>query len=435
LKPRTTRSSSRTDGRRRRAVPPAVEPHLQILHTVAEAVSRTLDVGDVLRTAVEALTRVTGHEIASLHLLSEDGKTLYLRGERGMSPGLRDVNQTLPVGAGLVGRVASTGRTVLVETNYVDPDLLPAARDAVQREQIRGFVCVPIHSRGRILGTLSLGRKTLDRFEATEVALLEATADQIGLALDNARLYSETRRQLDELQRAHTQLVHAEKLSAVGKLASGVAHEINNPLTTILGQTHLMLADPSATEPVRERLKIVTDEAARAARIIQNLLLFARRYPPERRPCTLSDQARRVLELKSYQLQQDNVKIVTEFTPSPWVLGDENQLQQVILNLVQNAHQAMVQRAAARVLTVRCALDGTRVRLEVRDTGPGIPVEVMPRIFDPFFTTKAPGEGSGLGLSVSYGIVAELGGRLWAENRPEGGASFFLELPVGDDTH
>ena len=435
MKPRAARSLARTDGRRRRAAPTAVEPHLQILHTVAEKVSRTLDVGDVLRTAVEALTRVTGHEIASLHLLSEDGKTLHLRGERGMSPGLRLVNETLPVGAGLIGRVAATGRTVQIETNYVDPDLLPAARDAVQREQIRGFVCVPIHSRGRILGTLSLGRKTLDRFEATEVALLEATADQIGLALDNARLYSETRRQLEELQRAQTQLIHAEKLSAVGKLASGVAHEINNPLTTILGQTHLMLADPQAPEPVRERLKIVTDEAARAARIVQNLLLFARQYPPERRPCTLSDQARRVLELKSYQLQQDNVEIVTEFAPSPWVLGDENQLQQVILNLVQNAHQAMVQRAGARVLTVRCWPDGARVRLEVRDTGPGIPIEVMPRIFDPFFTTKAPGEGSGLGLSVSYGIVAELGGRLWAENRPEGGASFFLELPVGDDTH
>src|SRR2546422_1871784 len=140
-------------------------------------------------------SRVTGHEIASLHLLSEDGKMLHLRGERGMSPALRGVNQTLPVGQGLIGRVASTGRTVRVEKNYADPDLLPAARAAVQREHIRGFVCVPIHSRGRILGTLSLGRKTVDRFAASEITLLEATADQIGLALDNARLYSEKDRQ------------------------------------------------------------------------------------------------------------------------------------------------------------------------------------------------------------------------------------------------
>src|SRR5438876_293354 len=309
---------SPSSGRRRPLVRPAVQLHLEILHTVAATVSRTLNVDDVLRTAVEALTRVTGHEIASLHLLSEDGRTLHLRGERGMSPGLRAVNQMLPVGQGLIGRVAATGQTVRVEKNYADPGLLPAARAAVRRERIR-------------------------------------------------------------------------------------------------------------------RLRIVTDEATRAARIIQNLLLFARQSPPERRPCSLVDQARRVLELNSYQLQQDHVKVVTEFTPSPHVLGDENQLQQVLLNLVQNAHQAMVERPGARVLTVRSWPDGARVCLEVRDTGPGIPAELMPRIFDPFFTTKAPGEGSGLGLSVSYGIVTELGGQLWAENRPEGGASFILELPAGEE--
>src|SRR5438552_18482144 len=126
---------SPSSGRRRPLVRPAVQPHLEILRTVAATVSRTLDVDDVLRTAVEALTRVTGHEIASLHLLSEDGGTLHLRGERGMSPGLRAVNQMLPVGQGLIGRVAATGRTVRVEKNYADPDLLPAARAAVRRER------------------------------------------------------------------------------------------------------------------------------------------------------------------------------------------------------------------------------------------------------------------------------------------------------------
>jgi two-component system NtrC family sensor kinase len=272
----------------------------------------------------------------------------------------------------------------------------------------------------------------VDPFDKPELALVQAAADQIGLALDNARLYSESLRQLDELKRAHAQLIHAEKMKAVGELASGVAHEINNPLTTILGQTHLLLTHPETTSHVRDRLGIVAEEAGRAARIVQNLLLFARHYTPERRPCSVADQARRVLELKGYQLQQDNVRVVTDFASTPFVWADENQLQVVLLNLVQNAHQAMAKHPAPRVLSVRVWPTDRHACIEVRDTGPGIPDDALPRIFDPFFTTKPPGEGSGLGLSVSYGIVTELGGVLRAENCVDGGASFVVELPLGE---
>jgi len=440
LKRRAGRSPHGTSARRRPSARPAVQPHVRILHTVAEAVSRTLDVDEVVRTAVEALTGVTGHEISSLHLLSGDGKTLELRGERGMSARLREVNRSLPVGEGLIGHVATSGKTVRIDRNYEDPNVLASARAAVRREQINGFVCVPIHSRGRVLGTLSLGRKTPDPFDRQELALLEAAADQIGIALDNARLYSELLRERDEIKLAHaqriraeTQLIHAEKLSAVGELASGVAHEINNPLTTILGLTHLLLTNPEMTSPhVRERLGIVAEEAGRAARIVQNLLLFARHYTPERRPCSLADQARRVLELIGYQLQQDNIRVVTDFAACSFVWADENQLQQVLLNLVQNAHHAMAKHPANRVLTVRVWPSDRHACVEVHDTGPGLPAEVLPRVFDPFFTTKPPGEGSGLGLSVSYGIITELGGSLRAENAAAGGASFIVELPLGE---
>jgi signal transduction histidine kinase len=395
-----------------------VEPHLKILHTVAETVSRTLDVEEILKTALEALTHVTGHEIASLHLLGADGVTLELRADRGLSAPMREVNRRLAVGEGIIGRVAASGDTAVVHDVMGSPDLLPSAQDAVRRDRIRGFVCVPIHARGRTLGTLSLGRQTADPFNEGEVALLEATAQQIAIALDNARLSSE--------------LVHAEKLSAVGELASGVAHEINNPLTTILGLSQLMLSRPDVPAPIRERIALVADEASRAATIVQNLLMFARHYPPERRPCSLEEAVRRVIALKSYQLEQDKIQVALELGPTAPVWADENQLQQVLLNLVQNAHQAMARQSGERTLTVRLRPRERHAAIEVLDTGPGIAPHLLSRIFDPFFTTKAPGEGSGLGLSVSYGIVGQHGGRLYAENRPEGGAMFVVELPAGE---
>jgi C4-dicarboxylate-specific signal transduction histidine kinase len=239
-------------------------------------------------------------------------------------------------------------------------------------------------------------------------------------------------RQLEELRRTQAQLVHAEKLSAVGELASGVAHEINNPLTTILGQAHLLLDQHHATASVKDRVTIIADEAARAARIVQSLLLFARHYPPERRPCAVADQVRRVLELKEYQLRRDQVEVREEFEDCSLVWADENQLQQVLLNLVQNAHQAML-ALDERVLTVRVRPHGAAVAIEVLDTGPGIREDALPRLFDPFFTTKPPGEGSGLGLSVSYGIVTEHKGTLRGENRLDRrGAVFTVELPAGE---
>ena len=409
-----------------------MEPHLAILHTVAQTVSRSLDVDEVLRTALEALTKVTGHEIASLHLVSADGSTLHLHGDRGLTPELREVNRTLPVGEGAIGKVASSGQPARFTNVATSATLFAPARAAVRRAGIRGFVCVPIRSRERILGTLSLGRQTPEKFRDREVALLEATADQIGIALDNARLYSETVRQLEELRCAQAQLVHAEKLSAVGQLASGVAHEINNPLTTILGHTQLLLEQADLPEELRERIAVVADETARAARIVQNLLLFARSYPPERRPCSLPEQVRRVLDLAAYRLKQEGVRVILEVEECPPVWGDEHQLQQVLLNLVQNAAQAMAGSPGPRVLTVRVRPAGPLAVVDVLDTGPGIPPDAVARIFDPFFTTKPAGEGSGLGLSVSYGIVAEHGGTLRAGNRPEGGAVFVIELPRGE---
>jgi C4-dicarboxylate-specific signal transduction histidine kinase len=411
------------------AVSPLIR-HLHILRTVTAAVSRSLNLNEVIQKSLTALTRVTGHEMASLHLISADGQTLLLRGDRGFSQSLREVNLTLPVGQGLIGRVAMTGRVRRLDEVSKAADLLPAARAVVVADGIRGFVCVPIRARHRVLGTLSLGRRTPQPFTDEEVALLECTADQIGFALDNARLYSETRHQLEDLRRSHTELVKAERLAAVGELAGGVAHEINNPLMIILGQVHLLLQSQDSGE-ILNGLKVIDSAIKRAADIVRDLVLFAEHFPLHTSRCKVVDQINHVLAMHQPRLEVRHVAVRTEAKDSPEIWADAGQLQQVFFHLVQNAEQAMVAAHGGGTLTIRIGRTARGVRVDVADDGPGIPPDHLPRIFNPFFTTKAPGEGRGLGLSVAYSIVAEHDGRLWAENRPEGGAVFVVELPIG----
>jgi len=302
---------------------------------------------------------------------------------------------------------------------------------AVTADGIRGFVCVPIRARHRILGTLSLGRQTEDCFTDEEVALLECVADQIGLALDNARLYGEINRQLDDLRRAQIEVVKAERLSAVNGLAAGVAHEINNPLTIIMAQLHLMAQAPMSTQ-VEEALGVIDAAAKRAASIVRDLILFAEHRPPRRARCQVTEQIREVVAFEEARLESEGVSVRTDLEPVPDIWADHNHLQEVLLHVIQNAQHAMVEAHGGGVLTVKTTMVESGVRIEVADDGPGIPPEHLPRIFNPFFTTKQPGDGRGLGLSVAHSIVTEHGGRMWAENRPDGGALFTIDLPIGE---
>ncbi len=411
--------------------PSSLIRHLQVLRAVNEAVSRSLDLNEVLQRSLAALTHVTGHEISSLHLISADGNSLLLRGDRGLSDELRRVNVELPMGEGLIGRVALTGQARRVDDVGVTDDLLPAARVAVTTDGIRGFVCVPIRARHRILGTLSLGRQTEDLFTDEEVALLECVADQIGLALDNARLYGEINRQLDDLRRAQIEVVKAERLSAVNGLAAGVAHEINNPLTIIMAQLHLMGQAPMSTQ-VEEALGVIDAAAKRAASIVRDLILFAEHRPPRRSPCQVTEQIREVVAFEEARLESEGVSVQTNLEPVPDIWADHHHLQEVLLHVIQNAQHAMVEAHGGGVLTIKTTMVESGVRIEVADDGPGIPPEHLPRIFNPFFTTKQPGDGRGLGLSVAHSIVTEHGGRMWAENSPDGGALFTIDLPIGE---
>ncbi len=228
------------------------------------------------------------------------------------------------------------------------------------------------------------------------------------------------------------QLIQSEKMSAIGQLVSGVAHELNNPLAGISAFAQLLLAEKRFPPDQRTAAETIYSEARRASRIVQNLLTFARQHKAEKGPAALNQVLDDTLELRGYELRVRGIDVRREYDEAlPDTMGDGHQLQQVFLNLITNAEQAM-ERAEGRHhrLTVRTRNAGDIIRIEVEDTGAGVPPNLLERIFNPFFTTKPTGHGTGLGLSISLGIVREHEGRIWAENGPQGGARFIVELPV-----
>lgn len=227
------------------------------------------------------------------------------------------------------------------------------------------------------------------------------------------------------------QLIQAEKMAAIGQLVSGVAHELNNPLASISAFSQLLLAEKGLSDEQRHSVDVVRSETKRASRIVHNLLTFARQHKAEKVPADVNNVMHDTLELRVYELNVRGIQVVRDFddmTP-PVTMVDVYQLQQVLLNLITNAEQAMAEREHNRHrLTLRTRTLADVVRIEVEDTGRGIPAGAMHQIFNPFFTTKPTGKGTGLGLSISLGIVGEHGGHIWAEN-VAGGARFTVELP------
>jgi two-component system NtrC family sensor kinase len=231
-----------------------------------------------------------------------------------------------------------------------------------------------------------------------------------------------------------SKLMHAEKMAAVGQLVSGVAHEVNNPLTAILGFADLLMENPELPESARKDMRVILQEAQRTKQIVQNLLSFARQMPPQRRPVQLNTILRRTLQLRAYDFQSHGVEIIEQLDHElPHVVGDSHQLQQVFLNILNNAYDAVRETARPARIEIMTAGIGSFVEVSFRDNGHGI--SHAERIFDPFFTTKEVGKGTGLGLSICYGIVHEHGGEILCHNNTDAeGATFIVRLPATLET-
>jgi signal transduction histidine kinase len=291
---------------------------------------------------------------------------------------------------------------------------------------------VSLAARGRVIGDLWVATDAagggLSAHAAHErlAALAAPLAAAVHLLLlqDGAR-----RRRRDELA-PDEELRQAEKMAALGELVAGVAHEINNPLTGISAFAELLLDEPLTPEQ-REGARLIKREADRAVAIVRDLLVFSRDADPAWFPVDVNAVVERVLRMRAYALREAGVAVHVELDPAlPRVRGDEARLQQAVLNIVLNAEHAL-RDVAERRLAVRSArAAGDRVVVTVTDSGPGMAPETLARVFEPFFTTKPPGEGTGLGLSVGYGIVQALGGEIVARSAPGAGAAFEVVLPA-----
>jgi two-component system NtrC family sensor kinase len=306
--------------------------------------------------------------------------------------------------------------------------LPPIFKEVQRQEQIVAAYVVILWSKDKVIGGLVVGSRTQRDFAPADVNLLIAVGSQISSAIERTLLYDQTRQAYDDLRRTQEQLLHSEKMAAVGQLISGVAHELNNPLTAILGYSQLLSSCGQVGPQGLEYTEKLYKQTQRTHRIVHNLLSFARQHKPERVPVRLNQILEDTLALRDYDLRMSNIVLHLDLAEDlPLAAADPHQLQQVFLNLVNNAVDAILEHSAQGELWVRTAKEGDRFVIEFVDSGPG--VKDATKVFDPFYTTKPVGKGTGLGLSICYGIVSEHGGQIRVSNVPPRGACFTIELP------
>ena len=416
---------------------------LGTLNDMVEMAARSPKIEDLLAHVLERTMRAVSATIGSIMLLDRERQVLRVAVGRGLGDDDHARPQVeVKVGEGIAGRVVQMGEAVLVEDIEKDTRF---GRVSDPKYGGGSFICMPLRVGDRIVGVVNLAKKEsapgvpAHSFVPTDLQFLNALMTYTAYAVDNARLFEEARAAAQRLEEvvedqklrltlAQQQMLQAAKLSALGELVAGVAHELNNPLTVLIGTADMM--ETEAPETVRRHLRLMREAINSAQYVVKGLLTFGRQMPLQKTQVDLAQLTETVLALTFGELHVAEVKVSKDIAPGlPPVWADAHQLQQVLVNLITNAKQAMAGVDGARRLRI-CLARATseRVRIQVEDSGPGIAADVIAKVFDPFVTTKS--DGTGLGLSISYGIIREHGGTLTVESRPGHGATFTIELPI-----
>ena len=343
---------------------------------------------------------------AVLHFVAGTGSAALSAGDR------------TPVAESVVSRALESAAPVHVRNVRA-----AAHPDWISRAPDQAALLIPLVTREQTIGVLTVTIADPRGFPDAMVEDVVRLAAAAALALDVLVMREKERAR-------EAQLRETEKLAALGQLVAGVAHEINNPLTGISAFAQLLADDPALGAEQMEAVRLIKKEADRAGAVVRDLLAFARKEATRSERIDLNAAIEETLRLRAYALRTAGVEIVTELAPDlPPVAGEERKLQHVVLNLIVNAEHAM-QQAPVRRLTMRTCHRDDMIVLEVVDTGTGMAPEVQQRMFEPFFTTKPEGVGTGLGLSVSYGIIRAHGGSLGATSAPGSGTTFRVTLPA-----
>ncbi|HEX8815529.1 MAG TPA: PAS domain S-box protein [Terriglobales bacterium] len=327
------------------------------------------------------------------------------------------------------GDLVTRSRTEVLTNEYL-PHLPAPLKAFLQAEAPPSWIWVLLWGVDKPIGMMRLNSREKREYTSTDENFLVAVGRQLATTIEKARLYDETSHAYEDLQKTQEQLLQSEKMSAVGQLISGVAHELNNPLTAILGYAQLLESE-GLSEKATEFVKKLFKQAQRTHRVVQNLLSFARQRKPQRQPVDFSKALEETLALRDYDLRVNNIRVERGIEPGlPAILADPHQLEQVMLNIINNAVDAMLEQGNGGQLNVRLTAKDGNVFAAFQDTGPGI--KEVNRIFEPFYTTKGVGKGTGLGLSICYGIVQEHGGTIKAHNAKEGGAVIEISIPAAN---
>jgi two-component system NtrC family sensor kinase len=399
---------------------------LNALNAMAVIATQSFDLDEILNLTVRQVISLFNAETGSVYLCtSQDG---IFRRRAGWGPRsearMKLSEVTFPEG---FGDLVMRSRAEVVTQDFV-PHLPPAMVEFACADRLPCWIWVLLWSKDRPIGMMGIACKEKRQYSANDENLLVAISRQLATTIEKVQLYEETCRAYEDLRRTQEQLLQSEKMSAVGQLIAGVAHELNNPLTAILGYAQL-LEQAGLDHRSADFVKKLFKQAQRTHRVVQNLLSFARQRKPQKQEVDLARVLEETLTLREYDLKVNNITLERDIPADlPAVMGDPHQLEQVFLNIINNALDAMLEGSGSGVLKVRVFRKENQVCTEFDDSGPGI--KDTTRIFDPFYTTKSVGKGTGLGLSICYGIIKEHGGDIVARNRSEGGATIEVRLPA-----